>query len=120
MTLLFTSYACDYCDGLIHVDWLSAFIVFRGDADFTRPVNVFPTRTDAALFRQLNGWGRLYQVREIYYQHPVEWKAGTGKLVGINIAPQAFELYRDHRFESRPYTGYLVPQRVDPELSSRA
>jgi hypothetical protein len=109
MTLLFTSYRCDYCDGLVEVDWQSGFIVFRGEGDFSRPVHAFPTRTDAALFRQLNGWGRMYQVREIHFEHPVEWKAGSGKLVGITIAARAFELHRDHRFESRPYAGYLVP-----------
>src|SRR5512147_1406851 len=108
MTPLFISYACDYCDGLVQIDWYSGFIVFRGEADFSRPVYVFPTRTEAALYRQLNGW-QAHPIREVHFELPVRWKAAVGKLEGVTIASSPFELHRDHRFEPRPYAGFLVP-----------
>jgi hypothetical protein len=108
MTPLFISYACDWCDGLVQVDWQSGFVVFRGEDDFDRPVYVFPSRTEAALYRQLQGW-QHHQIREIHFQHPVQWKSAGGKLQGVTIAARPFELHRDHKFESLPYTGWLVP-----------
>lgn len=109
MTPLFISYACDYCDGLVQIDWHSGFIVFRGDEDFDRPVYVFPSRTEAAIYRQVNGW-QSYPIREVYFEHPVRWKPALGRLEGVTIASRPFELHRDHRFESRPYVGFLAPR----------
>lgn len=109
MTPLFISYACDYCDGLVQIDWHSGFIVFRGDEDFDRPVYVFPSRTEAAIYRQVNGW-QAYPIREVYFEHPVRWKPALGRLEGVTIASRPFELHRDHRFESRPYVGFLAPR----------
>jgi hypothetical protein len=108
MRPLFVSYACDWCDGLVEVDWYSGFIVFRGDDDFVRPVYVFPTRTEAALYRQLMGW-QTFPIREVHFEHPVRWKTAVGQLDGVTIASSPFELHRDHRFESRPYAGFLTP-----------
>lgn len=107
MTALFTSYVCDYCDGLVQPTWHSGFIVFRGDEDFDRPVYVFPTRTEAAIYRQLKGW-QSCPIREIHFEHPVRWKQASGALQGVNIAAQPFVLHRDHRFEPAPYAGYLA------------
>lgn len=105
---LFTSLACDYCDGLAQVSWLSGFIVFRGEEDFSRPVYVFPTRTDAAMYRQLKRW-QAYPIREIRFEHPVRWKLALGNLQDVTLAARPFELFRDHRFPSTPYAGFLVP-----------
>jgi len=106
-TLLFTSYVCDYCDGLVQPDWLSGYIVYRGEADFSRPIYVFPTRTEAALYRQAYDWP-LYPICEVHFEHPVQWRPAQGKLDGIRIAPRPFTLHRDHRFESVPYSAYIV------------
>jgi hypothetical protein len=44
----------------------------------------------------------------------VQWKAGIGSLQGASFAAKLFRLHRDHRYESVPYSGFLVPldQRV--------
>jgi hypothetical protein len=107
MTPLFVSYVCDYCDGLVEIPWHTGFIVFRGEADFSRPVYVFPTRTDAALYRQHKGWQSM-PIREVHYEHPVTWRQTSGTLENVTIASRPFELHRDHRFESVPYSAYLV------------
>jgi len=108
MTALFTSYVCDYCDGLVEIPWYRGFIVFRGDEDFDRVVYVFETRTDAARYRSTNGW-QTKQIREVRFEIPVEWKLASSTLEGVSIALRPFTLHRDHRFEPAPYHAFLVP-----------
>jgi hypothetical protein len=108
MTALFVSYVCDFCDGHVPIAWLSGFIVFHGDDDFARPVFVFPSRTEAAMYRRVKETNEA-QIREIHFEHPVRWKRASGALDGVTIAAQPFELHRDHRFEPKPYHGFLVP-----------
>jgi len=75
-TALFTSYVCDYCDGIARIEWLRGFMVFRGDEDFGRPIYVFPTQTDAAVYRSKNTW-QQYPLREVRFEYPVPWNALT-------------------------------------------
>ena len=108
MTALFTSYACDYCDGLVSIEWLRGYVVFRGDDDFERAVYVFPTETDAAIYRSKNGW-QQFPIREVRFEHPVPWKNASSALTGVTLAARPFTLYRDHRFEPLQYHCGLVP-----------
>src|SRR5215467_9868771 len=108
MTPLFTSYACDYCDGLVAIEWLRGYVVFRGDDDFARPIYVFPSQTDAAVYRSKNGW-QQFPLREVHFEHAVPWRKATGALVGVTIAARPFTLHRDHRFEPLPYHCGLAP-----------
>jgi hypothetical protein len=113
MTALLVSYVCDYCDGLAQIDWHTGFCVFNGDDDFSRPVLVFPSRTEAALYRSVKQF-RDAQIREIRFEVPVRWKLAIGALDGVTIAAKPFELHRDHRFQPLPYHGYLVPISTSP------
>lgn len=108
MTALFTSYVCDYCDGLAPVNWLRGFVVFRGDDDFDRSVYVFPSQTDAAIYRSKNSWQEL-PIREVRFEPPVQWKKASGALSGVTIAARPFTLHRDHRFEPLPYHCGMAP-----------
>ena len=108
MTALFTSYVCDYCDGLVPIAWLRGFVVFRGDDDFARPIYVFPSQTDAAIYRSKNGW-QQYPIREVRFEHAVPWKKAKGSLTGVTIASMPFTLHRDHRFAPLPYHCALTP-----------
>lgn len=108
MTALFISYVCDYCDGIAPIDWLRGYVVFRGDEDFSRPVYVFPTQTDAALYRSRNGWLQ-YPLRAVHFEMPVPWKVASSKLDGVTIASRPFTLHRDHKFEPQPFHCFLVP-----------
>ena len=108
MTALFTSYACDYCDGLAAIDWQRGFVVFRGEDDFARPVYVFPSRTDAAVYRSKNAW-QHHPIREVHFEKSVPWKTASNLLSGVMIAARPFTLHRDHRFEPLPYHCILVP-----------
>jgi hypothetical protein len=108
MTVLFTSCACDWCDGLVPIVWQHGFVVFRGDDDFARPVQVFPSQGDAAVYRSKNGWHE-YPIREVLFELRVRWKRATHALAGVTIAARPFTLHRDHRFEPLPFHCYLVP-----------
>lgn len=108
MTALFTSYACDYCDGLVSISWQRGYVVFRGDDDFGRPIYVFPSQTDAAVYRSRNGW-QQYPLREVRFEQAVPWKQASGSLAGVTLAARPFTLHRDHRFEPLPYHCGLVP-----------
>ena len=108
MTALFTSYACDYCDGLTPIAWLRGFVVFRGADDFARPIYVFPSQTDAAVYRSKNGWQQC-PLREVRFEHAVPWRKATGALTGVTIADRPFTLHRDHRFPALPYHCGLAP-----------
>lgn len=108
MTALFTSYVCDYCDGLAPIHWLRGFVVFRGDDDFARPIYVFPTQTDAAVYRSKNGW-QQHPIREVRFEHAAPWRPASGVLTGVTIATRPFTLHRDHRYEPLPFHCGLVP-----------
>lgn len=108
MTALFTSYVCDYCDGLAAIEWQRGYVVFRGADDFDRPIYVFPSQTDAAIYRSSSGW-QQFQIREVRFEHPVAWKKASGTLTGVTIAARPFTLHRDHRFEPLPYHCGLTP-----------
>lgn len=107
-TALFTSYVCDYCDGIARIEWLRGFMVFRGDEDFGRPIYVFPTQTDAAVYRSKNTW-QHYPLREVRFEYPVPWKPASSALTGVTLAARPFTLHRDHRFEPLPFHCCLVP-----------
>ena len=108
MTALFISYVCDYCDGLAPINWLRGYVVFRGDEDFTRPIYVFPSQTDAAIYRSRNGW-QDHPIREVRFEHPISWTKASGSLTGVTLAARPFTLHRDHRFEPLPYHCGLKP-----------
>jgi len=107
MILLLLSYVCDYCDGLTAVEWQRGFVVFRGDDDFARPVYVFPTQTDAALYRNWIGL-QDFPIRECHFVQPVLWRRGSSQFADIRYASKTFTLHRDHRFEAQPYHGFLA------------
>lgn len=108
MTALFISYVCDYCDGLVQIAWLRGYVVFRGEDDFARAIYVFPSQTDAAIYRSKNGW-QHHPIREVRFEQPVQWKQASGSLTGVTLAVRPFTLHRDHRFEPLPYHCGLVP-----------
>ena len=108
MIALFTSYACDYCDGLAPIEWLRGYVVFRGDDDFERPIYVFPTPTDAAIYRSKHDW-QQHPIREVQFELPVAWTKAIGTLTGVTLASRPFTLHRDHRFEPLPHHCGLKP-----------
>jgi hypothetical protein len=108
MIALFTSYVCDYCDGVAQIEWQRGFVVFRGDEDFARPVYVFQSLLDAAVYRSKSGL-QQYPLREVKFEFPVPWKEAASAMSGVTLAARPFTLHRDHRFEPLPYHCALVP-----------
>jgi len=108
MRPLFTSYACDYCDGLVENEYLSGFIVYEGQELTGALVYVFKTRTDAARYRASERKQHCH-IREVKTEGPLAWRTLTGRLEGVDIADRPFELFPDSRFEPRANRAFLVP-----------
>lgn len=106
MRALFTSYACDYCDGLAEVDYHAGFVVHRGSVDFTgRPMYVFRTRTDAAVWRAANNL-QSFPIREVLSEYAFHWRRSAGP-IDVELADGVYELYPDHRFAPAPNRVFL-------------
>jgi hypothetical protein len=111
MLALFTSFVCDHCDGLTQEEYSRGFIVFIGDEMFDgRPVYVFRTRTDAALWRSANGLQHC-PIEEVLSENELVWRETTGSLQGITLAERPFEIFPDHRFPPGPYRAFLARAR---------
>lgn len=111
MLALFTSFVCDHCDGLGDSELHSGFIVFTGEELFDgRPVYVFRTRTDAALWRSANDLQHC-PIEEVLAEHEFAWRATTGTLKGIELADRPYELFPDHRFAPAPNRAFLARRR---------
>ncbi len=115
MLPLFTSLVCDYCDG--HVDledgYYRGFVVFTGEEAFDgRPVYVFRTRTDAALYRSANGL-QSCPIEEVLCEQPFNWRKSTGTLQDVELAARPYELYPDHRFPPAPNRAFMARRHLE-------
>jgi hypothetical protein len=117
MTALFTSYACDWCDGLKQpVPVARGWVVWRevdpaeGDLSVEgRQCYVFPTPQMADHYRTVaNATG---DIREVLSEHPIRWTDGKGTIANLRLADRLYTIYPDHRFEPGPYRAFLAPRR---------
>lgn len=108
MTPLFTSYACDFCDGLVSFGSLSrAYVAWPRGAVEARTAYLFPSRDVAerwVIAAHLEG----HEVREVATADEIRWHMSRGTVEGIELADHVFEVFPDHRFELAPYRAFLV------------
>lgn len=109
MRLLFISYACDRCDGLVADEMKDESLDFRGfiviDSKATLPQEhyVFATRADATKWRDLNYSNPPREIKEVRGSRPFRWYPSRGTVRGIILADRLFEVYpADHKYDSRP------------------
>jgi hypothetical protein len=104
MTALFTSYVCDYCDGLKPAG------VFRGFVVVHRPLPsqeyVFKTKEDAEKWRRLSRHDKA-EVRQVISEQEFRWQPSRGSIQGVTLADRLFEIFPDPKFERRPYRAYV-------------
>lgn len=110
MILLFTSYACDYCEGHKSPDdYYSGYIVYQPKRVAAgKPFFVFRSRTDAAIWRSAKGL-QEFELREVLSEQPFTWRRSTGSISDIELASRPFEIFLDHRFEPLPNRAFLAP-----------
>lgn len=109
LTPLFTSLACDHCDGLDEVEYEHGFVVLLEDATFpTGPTYVFRTRTDAARWRAAQGLQQL-PIREVLSEVPLRWRKSTGTIPDLELADRPFTIHEDHRFPPEDHSAFLAP-----------
>ena len=118
MTLLFTSYACDYCDGLVKDDaeWDRGFIVWR-----SRPLPteqyVFPTRDDADRWRREYPDTATAPILPVVAPVKFRWRPSTGTLRGVTLADHLVTIHADHRFPPSPHHACLAVEAELPVIA---
>lgn len=109
MLLLFTSYVCDYCDGVANQTYYSGFIVLRPERVGTgAPFYVFPTRTAAGVWRSANKLQHC-QIREVLSLEPFEWSRSRGRL-DVELARHPYQIFPDHKYPAGPHRAFIAPR----------
>lgn len=113
MTMLFTSYACDYCDGLGESTdgWDRGYVVWR-DRRLPAEEYVFPTPEDADRWRTAQGIATA-PIRPVIAPVKFRWRESTGTLRDVTTADHLVTIHSDHRFPPAPNHACLAP---DAEL----
>lgn len=108
MLPLFTSYVCDYCDGLKKPPLLyHGYVLWRGEPGRDgSQVYVFRTRRDAERYRAASGMDPSCEIREIVSEFEIRWQRSRGSIRDLELGERLLTLFPDHRFEPAPYRGY--------------
>src|SRR5204862_7456793 len=87
MIALFSSYACDFCDGLRKPDLLfHGFVLWRGDpGPVGAQVYVFRTRADAERYRRSSGDSTSCEIREIVSEYEIRWQRSRGSIRDVEL-----------------------------------
>ena len=109
MRPLFTSLACDFCDGLTGDDskWYLGFVVWRGRSTPSDEF-VFATREDAERWKRAQG---MTDEPILPVRAPVSfrWRKSTGTVKDVTTADHLVTIFADRRFPPGPNRAYLAP-----------
>lgn len=111
MTALFTSYACDRCDGLVpggtkHTGW----VVWDPSDKHTCLKYVFRYHDTAEKWQTLNQLSGC-ELREVESDHEFSWYIGNGIIAGVILADRLIEVHTSRYSDSYvpgPYKAYLL------------
>jgi hypothetical protein len=112
MTALFTSYVCDWCDGLKKLHPVArGWVIWRPSALVNaeeRECYVFPTPQMAEYYRSVTNVEG--EIRQVLSEQPIRWSDGKGNIKNLRLAERLYTIYPDHRFEPGPYRAFLAPE----------
>lgn len=110
MTALFTSFVCDWCDGIkkpIAVD--RGYVIWLRDGEAgPRDLYVFPTRDMADYYKRVSNTDG--DLREVLSETPIRWWTGEGSLRHLQRSECLYTIYPDYRFEPGPFRAFLAPE----------
>jgi hypothetical protein len=108
MTALFTSYACDWCDGHKQpIPVARGWVIWRPDpGGEPRECYVFPTPQMAQYYRRVTQTEG--DIREVLSEQPIPWSDGKGNIKNLRLAERLYTVFPDHRFEPGPFRAYLA------------
>jgi hypothetical protein len=108
MTLLLSSFVCDFCDG--HLEVVApyrGFVVWSADHPIQQNAFVFATREDADTWTRATNKDDA-DIREVRMEEEPSWHKGRGSVQGITLADRVYEVYPDHRFEPASNRAFLA------------
>jgi hypothetical protein len=112
MTALFTSYACDWCDGLKKpIPVARGWVIWRKNTTSTdeeRECYVFPTPQMAEYYRSVTNVEG--DVRQVLSETPIRWSDGKGNIKNLRLAERLYTIYPNHKFEPGPFRAFLAPE----------
>jgi hypothetical protein len=106
---LFSSLACDWCDGRLERDRLARGYVVYGPefVGRTPELYVFPNRHHAERWRSANH-RHSAEIREVLTDGELVWRRSTGILDDLVFADRLFEIHADHRYPFAPNRAFLA------------
>lgn len=112
MTPLFTSYVCDWCDGLRAVEPRSRGYVVWGGGDGLEHY-VFPTRDDAERYMAAIGVF-AQEIREVLSEEEFVWQRSRGTVKDIMLAKHRYTVWTTCRVPAGKHQAWLAaPDQAD-------
>jgi hypothetical protein len=117
MTALFTSYACDWCDGLKRVDACArGWVLWRGQEGLEHYVFAMPE--DAERYRDAVGLVD-HEIREVLSEEAFVWHASRGSVRDVVLARHRYTVWPDERFPIGEHRAWLAhAHAARPALTS--
>jgi hypothetical protein len=118
MTALFTSYVCDWCDGLKKpLPVARGWVVWRTVAEMAeRECYVFPTPQMAEYYRSVTHVEG--EIRQVLSELPIRWSDGKGNIKNLRLAERLYTVYPDHKYEPGAFRAYLAPEESMPRRAA--
>jgi hypothetical protein len=111
MSPLFTSFACDFCDGLVeepanYSGWVVLDAIPGRDG---KRAFVFPSVQMAERYRAHSATMQDARVYEVYSTVPLVWTKGRGTIKDLQLAEGGHTVFPDHRHPRGPRMVHLRP-----------
>lgn len=108
MVLLFTSAACDWCEGKTEVTGLHVgYVVWRGLLGPWFPQYVFENEASAKRWQVLQNV-HDGEVRRVLSTESFTWRDGHGD---VRFADHLYEVFPDAKFRPAPHRVWLAPEK---------
>lgn len=106
MTALFSSYVCDWCDGLKKLEARSrGYVVWSGVEGLEH--YVFPSRDDAERYMDAIGLSSQ-EIREVFSEEEFVWQRSRGTVKDITLAKFRYVVWTTSRFPAGKHQAWLA------------
>ncbi len=114
MQPLFTSYVCDFCDGLVEdpAAYRGWVVLDELPGPEGKRAFVFPTVEMAERYRAQGSRVKTGRVYEVFSADPLSWTHGRGTIKDLQLAEGVHTVFPDHRHPRQAHAVHLRPRRA--------